>query len=45
MVCTLYQSDTLQPDRISQLIAQLAGMRALTALTARGELMSGEVTA
>ena len=27
VVRTLYQSDTLQPDRINQLIAQLAGMR------------------
>ena len=46
VVCTLYQSDTLQPDRISQLIAQLAGMRRFNC-TARTvvNLMSGEVTA
>ncbi|MGU0198257.1 hypothetical protein ACVXHY_22225 [Enterobacter roggenkampii] len=42
----LYQSDTLQPDRISQLIAQLAGMRRFNC-TARtvANLMSGDVTA
>ncbi|WP_312826400.1 conjugation system SOS inhibitor PsiB family protein, partial [Escherichia coli] len=46
VVRTLYQSDTLQPDRISQLIAQLAGMRRFncTASTV-ANLMSGEVTA
>ena len=46
VVRTLYQSDTLQPDRISQLIAQLAGMRRFNC-TARtvANLMSGEVTA
>lgn len=43
VVRTLYQSDTLQPDRISQLIAQLAGMRRFNC-TARtvANLMSGE---
>ena len=46
VVRTLYQSDTLQPDRINQLIAQLAGMRRFNC-TARtvANLMSGEVTA
>jgi predicted component of type VI protein secretion system len=46
VVRTLYQSDTLQPDRINQLIAQLAGMRRFNC-TARTvvNLMSGEVTA
>ena len=46
VVRTLYQSDTLQPDRISQLIAQLAGMRRFNC-TARTvvKLMNVEVTA
>ena len=46
VVRTLYQSDTLQPDRINQLIAQLAGMRRFNC-TARTvvKLMNVEVTA
>jgi hypothetical protein len=46
VVRTLYQSDTLQPDRINQLIAQLAGMRRFncTASTVV-KLMNVEVTA
>ncbi|CZY23611.1 conjugation system SOS inhibitor PsiB [Enterobacter hormaechei] len=46
VVRTLYQSDTLQPERINQLIAQLAGMRRFNC-TARtvAKLMNVEVTA
>lgn len=46
VVRTLYQSDTLQPGRVSLLIAQMAGMRRFNC-TARtvANLMNGEVTA
>ena len=46
VVRTLYQNDTLQPEQVSQLIAQMAGMRRFNC-TARtvAKLMSGEVTA
>ena len=46
VVRTLYQSDTLQPDRINQMVAQLAGMRRFncTASTVV-KLMNVEVTA
>ncbi|MBE8917478.1 conjugation system SOS inhibitor PsiB [Enterobacter kobei] len=46
VVCTLDQHDTLQPDRVSQRIAQIAGMHRFNC-SARtvANLMSGEVTA
>lgn len=46
VVRTLYQNDSLQPERVSQLIAQMAGMRRFNC-TARtvADLMSEEVTA
>jgi len=46
VVRTLYQNKTLQPDRVSQLIAQMAGLRRFncTASTVVN-LMSGEMTA
>ncbi|EMV7411648.1 conjugation system SOS inhibitor PsiB [Enterobacter soli] len=46
VVRTLYQNETLQPERVSQLIARMAGMRRFncTASTV-ANLMSGEVTA
>lgn len=46
VVRTLYQNDALQPERVSQLITQMAGMRRFNC-TARtvANLMSEEVTA
>lgn len=46
VVRTLYQNDTLQPEQVSQLIAQMAGMRRFNCIARTvAKLMSAEVTA